>query len=112
MNNTLQYKGYVGTVEFSQEDKLFYGKVSGIKALLSYEGATADELLTDFKGVIDDYLMMCEENGIAPERQYKGSFNVRISPELHKEAVLYSLAHGISLNSFVEEALRSTLRAK
>lgn len=29
MNNTIQYKGYVGSVEFSEEDGIFYGKVMG-----------------------------------------------------------------------------------
>ena len=48
MNNTMEYKGYVGSVEFSEEDGLFYGKVMGIRALLSYEGTTAAELVCDF----------------------------------------------------------------
>ena len=48
MNNTMEYKGYVGSVEFSEEDGLFYGKVMGIRALISYEGTTAHELIDDF----------------------------------------------------------------
>ena len=56
MNNTMEYKGYVGSVEFSEEDGLFYGKVMGIRALISYEGSTAAELVNDFHGAVDDYL--------------------------------------------------------
>ena len=56
MNNTIQYKGYVGSVEFSEEDGIFYGKVMGIRSLISYEGESAKELLDDFHGAIDDYL--------------------------------------------------------
>ena len=56
MNNTMEYKGYVGSVEFSEEDGLFYGKVMGIRALISYEGSTATELVNDFHGAVDDYL--------------------------------------------------------
>ena len=56
MNNTIQYKGYVGSVEFSEEDGVFYGKVMGIRSLISYEGENAKELLDDFHGAIDDYL--------------------------------------------------------
>lgn len=62
MNNTMEYKGYVGSVEFSEEDGLFYGKVMGIRALISYEGSTAAELVNDFHGAVDDYLALCEEN--------------------------------------------------
>ena len=109
MNNTMEYKGYVGSVEFSEEDGLFYGKVMGIRALISYEGTTAHELIDDFHGAVEDYLTLCEAEGKEPEKAYKGSFNVRISPELHKQAAIFATTHGISLNSFVENALRTSL---
>ncbi len=109
MNNTMEYKGYLGSVEFSEADALFYGKVLGIRALISYEGQTARELLEDFHGAVDDYLALCEAEGTKPERAYKGSFNVRVSPELHRKAALYAAAHQMSLNSFVESALRQSL---
>ena len=109
MNNTMEYKGYVGSVEFSEEDGLFYGKVMGVRALISYEGTTAHELVDDFHGAVEDYLALCEAEGKEPEKAYKGSFNVRISPELHKQAAIFATTHGISLNSFVENALRTSL---
>ena len=84
---------------------MFYGKVLGIRALISYEGSTARELLTDFHGAVDDYLELCAQQGKEPERAYKGSFNVRISPELHKQAVVAAMAHNMSLNSFVESSI-------
>ena len=109
MNNIMEYKGYVGTVEFSEKDMIFYGKVMGIRALISYEGTTAHELVDDFHGAVEDYLTLCEAEGKEPEKAYKGSFNVRISPELHKQAAIFATTHGISLNSFVENALRTSL---
>lgn len=109
MKNTMEYKGYVGSVEFSEEDGLFFGKVMGIRALISYEGETAGELVSDFHGAVDDYLAMCAETEMEPERAYKGSFNIRISPELHKQAVVKALAQNITLNSFVEYAIRNAV---
>jgi predicted HicB family RNase H-like nuclease len=109
MNNTMEYKGYVGTVEFSESDGLFYGKVMGIRALISYEGTNAHELVEDFHGAVDDYLALCETEGIQPEKAYKGSFNVRISPELHKRAVICAAENQMTLNSFVESAMRQAL---
>ena len=75
MNNTMQYKGYVGSVEFSEADGLFFGKVLGIRALISYEGTNAAELVADFHGAVDDYLSLCEAENSEPEKAYKGSFN-------------------------------------
>lgn len=112
MNNTMEYKGYVGSVEFSEADGVFYGKVMGIRDLISYEGTTAKELVEDFHTSVEDYLLLCEEEGKKPEKAYKGSFNVRISPELHKEAVVFATSHEMSLNSFVEKALSVFLMKK
>lgn len=92
-----------------QKDKLFFGKAMGIRALISYEGTTAQELINDFHNAIDDYLTLCAEEGIQPEVAYKGSFNVRISPELHRQAVVFAVSHQMSLNSFVETAIRKQL---
>ena len=104
-------KGYVGSVEFSEEDALFYGKVLGIRALISYEGTNAAELVADFHGAVDDYLELCAQSGTEPEKAYKGSFNVRISPELHKQAVIAAMSHNMSLNSFVETSIQQALHA-
>lgn len=112
MNNTIEYKGYLGSVEFSEEDGLFYGKVMGIGSLISYEGETAKELLEDFHGAVDDYLEACAADGRQPEVAYKGSFNVRISPELHKRLVVYATAHQMSLNSYIEETLKNSVAAR
>lgn len=111
MNNTIEYKGYVGSVEFSEEDTIFYGKVLGIRSLISYEGTTAAELIADFHSSVDDYLELCHKEGSKPEVPYKGSFNVRLKPETHKRAALYALAHNESLNSFVEAAVNEKLAA-
>ena len=109
MNNTMEYKGYIGSVEFSEEDSLFYGKVMGIRALISYEGESAHDLVEDFLSAVDDYLDLCREQGIEPEKAYKGGFNIRISPELHKQAVIAASARQISLNSFVESSIEQAL---
>ena len=87
MKNTMEYKGYVGSVEFSEEDGIFFGKVMGIRSLISYEGTDARSLVEDFHGAVDDYLQLCEGQGKAPEKAYKGSFNIRIAPETHKQLV-------------------------
>lgn len=105
MSNLLSYENYNGTVEYSKEDKCLFGKVIGIKSLLSYEGDSVQELEEDFQDVIDRYLEDCKERNIEPEQPYKGTFNVRISPELHRNIAVYAIEHGKSLNAVVEEAI-------
>lgn len=109
--NTIKYRGYVGTIEISEEDDVIFGKVVGISSLISYEGKTCTDVVTDFHEAVDDYLLACEEHGIAPEVPYKGSFNVRITPGLHERLARYAISAGRSLNSCVQEALERYVAA-
>ena len=110
MKNTMEYKGYVGSVEFSESDGVFFGKVQGIRSLISYEGSNAAELISDFHGAVDDYINQCKDDGVAPETAYKGSLNVRFrDSDIHRRAAIYALSNGQSLNSFIEEAVREKL---
>jgi len=105
VKNMMEYKGYYGSVEYSDTDNVLFGKAVGITGLISYEGDSVQDLKTDFEEAIDDYLEMCAEKGVQPEKMYRGSFNVRISPELHKKLSLYSSIHGQTLNTVVEKAI-------
>lgn len=109
MNGVMQYKGYTGSVEFSEIDKMLYGKVQGIRSLISYEGESVETLLTDFHDAIDSYLESCKANNDEPEIPYKGSFNVRVKPELHQKAAIYAMTHGSTLNRIVEESMATYL---
>jgi predicted HicB family RNase H-like nuclease len=105
MSSLLSYKNYNGTVEYSKDDECLFGKVVGIKSLLSYEGNSIQELEQDFQNVIDDYISDCEERNVQPEQPYRGTFNVRISPELHRHVAVYAMEHGKTLNAVVAEAI-------
>ena len=111
MSNVMEYKGYVGSLEFSKEDMLFYGKVLGISALISFEGSTAEELVDDFHQAVEDYLALCSAEGREPEKAYKGSFNVRVAPQLHQRAALRAVEEHTTLNHVVEQALSMYLGA-
>ena len=109
MKNTFEYQGYIGSIEFSEEDKVFFGKVQGIRSLISYEGKTPDELIDDFHNAVDDYLALCEANNEEPEQAYKGSLNVRLGKELHRRVAVYALSNQQSINSFIENAVKEKL---
>ena len=111
MKNLMEYKGYSGTVEFTEEDGCLFGKVIGIKHSISYEGMSIAELAADFHGAVDDYLEFCTEENIVPEKPYKGAFNVRISPDAHRDAAMCAAQKGITLNSFVSEAITNAIQS-
>jgi predicted HicB family RNase H-like nuclease len=107
MSDTINYKGFVGSVHYSAEDDLFHGTVEGIDDTVSFEGKSVAELKKDFRIALDDYLSVCKRLGKNPRKSYKGSFNIRISPELHKHAAEQAVLRRISLNEFVQEAIKN-----
>lgn len=105
MKNVLQYKGFSGTVEFHTDDEIFFGKLSGIRDLVTFEADSVSGLKKAFKEAVDDYIQTCKKLGKEIDKEYKGSFNVRIKPRIHRLAVARSAALNISLNQLVEKAL-------
>jgi len=101
--NHMSYKGYLGTVEYSAEDHCLYGKLAFIRDLVNYEGETVAELEAAFKESVDSYLAMCAKLGKQANEPFKGTFNVRTTPELHRMAV--TAAGDMSLNAFVSQAI-------
>ena len=107
MKNLLYYKDYVGSIEYSEEDNIFFGRVQGIQATILYDGASAQELVSDFHRAVDDYLLFCEQEGKTPEKPYKGKLNIRLTPESHRRLALYSMEHHVSINHLIEAAVEA-----
>ncbi|NEO70651.1 type II toxin-antitoxin system HicB family antitoxin [Moorena sp. SIO3H5] len=110
MNNFMKYKEYLGSVNYNDEDEIFYGKVEYIRSLISYEGQDVKSLRASFHEAVDDYLELCQLKGIEPEKPFKGSFNIRPGSELHRRAAYAAIERGINLNQLVTEALEQSLR--
>ena len=104
-DNMLKYKDFYGSVEYSAADECFFGKIIGTADLVTFEGKSVSNLKKAFIEAVEDYLVLCKEVGKEPQKSYKGSFNIRISPELHKAAAVIAGKKGISLNTFVEKAI-------
>ena len=109
MKNTMSYRGYIGSVEFSEEDGIFFGTVQEIRSLISYEGTNAKELVEEFHGAVDEYMEACAKDGREPEAAYKGSLNIRIGSDLHRRAAVFALEHAQTLNRFIADAVRDKL---
>jgi predicted HicB family RNase H-like nuclease len=107
----IEYKGYLGIVEYDADAKLFHGDVINTRDVITFQGMTALEIEQAFKDSIDDYLAWCHEEGAEPEKPYSGKFNVRLPPELHKELAIKAKKLKISINSFVEKAITDEIAA-
>ncbi|RMG19274.1 MAG: type II toxin-antitoxin system HicB family antitoxin [Bacteroidetes bacterium] len=110
MKDKLTYKGFIGSVHFQAEDELFYGRIEGITDLVTFEGKSVEELKKAFEEAVEDYVQLCKAIGKEPYKSFKGSFNVRITPRLHRQAFEKATLEGITLNQLVQKAIEKEVQ--
>jgi predicted HicB family RNase H-like nuclease len=101
----MEYKGYVGRVEYDDEAGIFHGEVSNTRDVITFQGATVPELRKAFRNSVDDYLGFCAERGEEPEKPFSGQFVTRVTPDLHRRINVAASLSGKSLNAWVSEQL-------
>jgi len=111
MKNMMKYKDYYGSVNFNDDDDVFYGRIEFIKALISYEGTDVTSLRKAFQEAVDDYLLLCEESGEKPEKSFKEVFNVKIDQQLHRKLEIEAERTGLSLNALIAQKLSKSITA-
>jgi predicted HicB family RNase H-like nuclease len=105
----MKYKGYEAIVEYDEQDRLFVGRVINTLDVIAFDGKSVEELEDSFRNTVDEYLEDCQKRGKTPDKPFSGKFNLRISPDLHRQASLLAEKEGISLNTLVEKALHNIL---
>ena len=109
INGILQYKQYAGSIEYDKEDHMFYGKVLYINDSVLFSGNNIEELTAEFENAIEDYLGMCKEEGLEPNKTMSGVFNIRTTPEYHYCLSIISKRENTSLNNVINEAIKDFL---
>ncbi len=107
----LKYKGYTGSVEYSEEDNCLFGKVQGLKGdCITYEGESISDLKQDFEGAVDDYLASCKDRGVEPKKPYSGRLVLRMSSDLHGMVAMAALSAGTTINDYINRAVSRAVR--
>lgn len=103
--DVLEYKGYFTRIHFDKNDRILYGKLEGITDSISFHSENASEIEDEFHLAVDDYLEACERFGKDAEKPFKGAFNVRVNPVIHRRLYLEATQNESSINAVVEKAL-------
>lgn len=106
----LKYKNYTGIVEYDPDGKIFTGEVIGLRDVITFHGRTPTELERSFQKSVDLYLEMCQRDGVPPQKPFSGRFNIRISPEVHRQIAERAAQNRLSLNQWVSEAVQRALQ--
>lgn len=97
----MKYKGYQGYVVYDDEARIFHGEIVGIKAVITFQGTTVEEIELAFKDSIDDYIEWCEKRGKEPEKVHSGKLNLRMPPEIYVKVASQAAIQGLSINSYI-----------
>jgi predicted HicB family RNase H-like nuclease len=105
----MEYKGYIGKVDFDDEAGVFHGEVINTRDVITFQGDSVAELKRAFRESVDDYLVFCKQRGEEPDKPFSGQFVARIAPELHRQVNLAARLAGKSLNAWVAEQLQAAV---
>jgi predicted HicB family RNase H-like nuclease len=105
----LNYKGYMGYVEFDEEAEIFHGEVINTKDIITFQGRTVKEIKKAFIDSIDDYLEFCADRGERPEKPFSGKLNLRLTPDIHREAYIAAKYEGMSLNTWIVDTVKEAI---
>ncbi|HEX8433330.1 MAG TPA: type II toxin-antitoxin system HicB family antitoxin [Longimicrobium sp.] len=111
MKKTKSYKGYTATVEFDADEMLLHGRIDNIKDVVTFHADSVEQLESRFHEAVDDYLDLCAERGEQPDKPYSGRFVVRLDPDQHRRVALSADRKGVSLNTWIVEAIDAALSA-
>lgn len=103
----MEYKGYIGKVEFDDDADIFHGEVINLRDVITFQGDSVEEIRQAFRESVDDYLAFCAERNEEPEKPFSGKFVVRIPPELHRKIYTQAKSSNKSLNKLVSEVLEA-----
>jgi predicted HicB family RNase H-like nuclease len=102
---TLGYKGYLGTVE--PDTGSYFGRVVGLRDVITFEGETYKEVTQAFRDSIDDYLDFCVERGEQPDRTFNDKIPLSVPPEFHPRAWARAPAEGLSVHHWIAKRIES-----
>jgi predicted HicB family RNase H-like nuclease len=105
MTNSMTYKGYAARIDYDDDDGIFVGHIAGIRDRIGFHADTVDDLRAAFHEAVDDYIETCAKTGKEPQKAYSGKMMFRVSPEVHRKAVLAAELEGKSLNQWAEDVL-------
>lgn len=108
---TIEYKGYIAQIEFDDEDQILTGVVVGMDDIICFHAENTREIVPIFHEKIDEYLELCEEEGIKPQKSFSGRFMLRLPPKLHAQVASLSSSAKKSLNAWITEQLEKATQA-
>lgn len=110
--NTMTYQGYTAKIQFDDRDNILVGRLLGISDNIAFHAETVADLRAAFEEAVEDYLETCQKIGKSPDKPASGKMLLRVTPELHAQALLKAQTVGKSLNQWATDVLKQAAHAE
>ena len=111
MMNTMEINGYRAIIQYDPDIEMFRGEFIGLNGSADFYAKDIDGLRKEGEISLKVFLEMCREDGVEPRKEYSGKFNLRLPPRLHAEIAARATTTGKSLNQWITDVLRESVRA-
>ena len=108
----IEYKGYIGVVEFDSEIDSFHGTVINTNDVITFYGSSVAELREEIQKSVEAYLEFCREQGREPEEPFSGKLMIQTNPELHRRVALEAARRHVNMNTYIQEILEEAVAAE
>ena len=105
----IEYKGYIGVVEFDPEIDSFHGTVINTNDVITFYGSSVAELRKEMMKSIEEYFQVCREHKRKPEEPFSGKLMIQTSPELHRRIALEAALRRVNMNTYIQEILKKAV---
>ena len=72
----IEYKDYIGYVDFDPEIDLFHGTIVNASDVITFYGVSVTELREEMQKSIEGYFEFCKEQGKIPEKPFSDTDNI------------------------------------
>jgi predicted HicB family RNase H-like nuclease len=64
----MKYRGYTAVVELDEDTGMLFGRVIGLRDVITFQGASVPEVIEAFHDSVDVYLEFCAARRESPEK--------------------------------------------
>ena len=107
----IEYKGYIGVVDFDPEIDLFHGTVINTQDVITFYGASVTELREEMQKSLEVYFEVCKEQGKVPDKPFSGVLTIQTTPELYSRIALNAARRQLEVDAYLQEVLEKVVAA-
>jgi predicted HicB family RNase H-like nuclease len=103
--NVLKIDGHDAVIFYDPDIDMFRGEFVGLNGGADFYATTVPKLKAEGARSLREFLAICKERSIDPNKKFSGTFNVRVGKQKHQALAIMAAARGVSMNTLIDQAI-------